>query len=60
MDKINYVDTDSIHTDSADSSYKTSLNKALNNYFDLLLSAAKNERKRQAIIKNVKKRGKKK
>lgn len=40
--------------------YKTSIHKALDNYFTLLSSAAKNERKRQAIIKNVKKRGKKK
>lgn len=40
--------------------YKASLNKALDNYFTLLSSAAKNERKRQAIIKNAKKRGKKK
>lgn len=63
MDKINYVDTDSINTVNAvsvDSNYKASLNKALDNYFNLLSSAQKNERKRQAIIKNAKKRGKKK
>ena len=63
MDKINYVDTDSIHINNAvsvDSNYKASLNKALDNYFNLLSGAAKNEHKRQAIIKNIKKRGKKK
>lgn len=63
MDKINYVDTDSIHTVNAvsvDSNYKASLNKALDNYFNLLSSAQKSERKKQAIIKNAKKRGKKK
>lgn len=41
-------------------SYKANLKKALNNYFNLLSGAQKNERKRQAIIKNAKKRGKKK
>ena len=56
MDKIIYVDTDSIHTDSANSNYKTSLNKALDNYFELLSSASKADRKRQAIVKNVKKK----
>lgn len=60
MDKINYVDTDSIHIDSADSKYKTSLNKALDNYFELLSGAARNDSKKKAIIKNIKKRGEKK
>lgn len=57
MDKINYFDTDNIHTDRANSNYKASLNKALDNYFNLLSGAQKNEHKRQAIIKNAKKRG---
>ena len=57
MDKINYVDTDSIHVESADSNYKISLNKALDNYFELLSHASKAETKKQAIIKNIKKRG---
>ena len=56
MDKINYVDTDSIHTDNANCNYKTSLNKALDNYFELLSHASKADTKKQAIIKNVKKK----
>lgn len=62
MDKINYVDTDSIHTVNAvsvDSNYKASLNKALDNYFNLLSAAARADSKKKAIIKNIKKRGKK-
>lgn len=38
-------------------SYKASLNKALDNYFELLSHASKTEAKKQAIIKNIKKRG---
>ena len=42
-------------------SYKTSLANALNNYFDLLNGAKKRDDKKQAIIRNVKKkRGEKK
>lgn len=37
--------------------YKTSIHKALDNYFELLSRASKAEAKKQAIIKNVKKRG---
>lgn len=40
--------------------YKTSLNKALDNYFNLLSGAARADRKKKAIITNIKKRGKKK
>lgn len=40
-------------------SYKASLNKALDNYFNLLSGAARSDSKKKAIIKNIKKRGKK-
>ena len=34
--------------------YKSSIAKALNNYFEMLSNAQKQERKKQAIIKNIK------
>lgn len=40
-------------------SYKASLSKALDNYFNLLSGAARADSKKKAIIKNIKKRGKK-
>ena len=40
-------------------SYKSSLSKALDNYFNLLSGATRNDSKKKAIIKNIKKRGKK-
>lgn len=36
--------------------YKASLNKALDNYFNLLSNAARADSKKKAIIKNIKKK----